>query len=210
MNAHERALSRLLDERNQRPERLAEIDARIRKRFAKKQAVMVLDMCGFSRLSLRYGVIHFLAMIRRMHHLVRPVVEAKGRVVKTDADNMLALFGDVPAAVKAAEQIVTVLADANRALPEDWDVHVGIGIGHGELLVVGGSDMFGEELNLAAKLGEDVAAAGEILLTEAASARIGPRRRQFQRRRVTLGRLKLICYGKPATGTAPAGSPTGR
>ncbi|HEX3308885.1 MAG TPA: hypothetical protein VHS32_21760, partial [Streptosporangiaceae bacterium] len=77
------ALARLLDARNEHPESLAEIDAEIWQRFGRTQAVLVLDMCGFSRLTMRYGITHFLAMIRRLGLLVRPVVAAAGgRVVK--------------------------------------------------------------------------------------------------------------------------------
>ena len=43
-----------------------------------------------------------------------------------------------------------------------------IGVGFGRLLVVGDEDVFGEEVNLASKLGEDVAGPGEVLLTESA------------------------------------------
>src|SRR3954454_23407207 len=91
-------LAHLLDARSEHPESLAEIDAEIWQRFGRTQAVLVLDMCGFSRLTMRYGITHFLAMIRRLGLLVRPVVSAAGgRVVKAEADNLFAVFDDVPA-----------------------------------------------------------------------------------------------------------------
>jgi adenylate cyclase len=77
-----RTLERLLDARNEHPERIPRIDREIRTRFQERHAVMVLDMCGFSRLTLQHGIVHFLAMIRRMHSMVRPIIGgAKGRVV---------------------------------------------------------------------------------------------------------------------------------
>ena len=76
-------LARLLDARNEHPESLAEIDAEIWQRFGRTRAVLVLDMCGFSRLTMRYGITHFLAMIRRLQTIVRPVIAAgDGHVVK--------------------------------------------------------------------------------------------------------------------------------
>jgi class 3 adenylate cyclase len=167
-------LERLLTERNEHPERLAEIDRRIWETFGERRAVWVLDMCGFSRLTVRYGITHFLAMIQRLHQLVRPIViEHGGRVVKTEADNVFAAFPEVGAAVAAARRVQERLATANAFLPEDWDLHASIGIGYGEILVIGDDDFYGNELNLASKLGEDVAGPGEIYLTEAAWHRAG-------------------------------------
>jgi class 3 adenylate cyclase len=167
-------LARLLDERNEHPESLAEIDAEIWRRFGRTRAVLVLDMCGFSRLTMRYGITHFLAMIRRLGTIVRPLIDsAGGVVVKTDADNVFATFDDVPAALSAARAIQSGLDAANVFLPEDWDLHASIGIGYGPLLVVGEDDLFGAEMNVASKLGEDLAGRGEIWLSAAARERLG-------------------------------------
>jgi class 3 adenylate cyclase len=166
-------LARLLDARNEHPESLAEIDAEIWRRFGRTRAVLVLDMCGFSRLTMRYGITHFLAMIRRLQTIVQPVIAAGGgHVVKTEADNVFATFEDVPEALAAARAIQRSLDAANTFLPEDWDLHAAIGIGYGPMLVVGDDDLFGSEMNIASKLGEDVAGRGEILLSSAARERV--------------------------------------
>jgi len=173
MGDDEAELSRLLDARNEHPESLAEIDGEIWRRFGHTRAVLVLDMCGFSRLTMRYGITHFLAMIRRLQTLVRPVIaEGGGRLVKTEADNVFATFDDVPPALATARAIQRSLDAANTYLPEDWDLHAGIGIGYGPILLIGDQDLFGSEMNVASKLGEDVAARGEILLSSAARERI--------------------------------------
>jgi adenylate cyclase len=169
-------LGRLLEARNQHPESLAEIDAEIWRRFGETAAVLVLDMCGFSRLSVRYGITHFLAMIHRLRGIVLPLVAARGgRVVKVDADNVFAVFSEVDAAVGAALAVHQELGRANVFLPADWDLHAAIGIGYGRVLLVGHDDMFGDEVNIASKLGEDVAERGEILLSAAAYAALAAR-----------------------------------
>jgi adenylate cyclase len=166
-------LGHLLDTRNEHPESLAEIDEEIWRRFGRTQAVLVLDMCGFSRLTMRYGITHFLAMIRRLGLLVRPVVAAAGgRVVKAEADNLFAVFDDVPEALAAARAIHERLSAANAFLPDDWDLHAGIGIGYGPVLLVGAGDLFGSEMNVASKLGEDVAERGDVLLSSSARERL--------------------------------------
>ena len=164
-------LNRLLDRRNEHPEQLPAIDAQLTESFERERAIWVLDMCGFSRLTIRHGIIHYLAMIRRMQRTVLPLIEAgHGRLVKTEADNVFATFATVPQALKTARAVHVALARANAVLPEDWDVHVGIGIGYGKLLMIGDDDVYGSEMNLASKLGEDLAEAGDVLLTEAAFA----------------------------------------
>jgi adenylate cyclase len=46
-------------------------------------------------------------------------------------------------------------------------------IGYGRILNIGDEDIFGDEVNLASKLGEDIASKGEILLSSAARAELG-------------------------------------
>ena len=191
------ALDRLLSERNEHPERLEEIDRAIHAAFCETRAVLVLDMCGFSRLTMRHGIAHFLAMIHRLHGLVFPVVaQHGGRVVKTDADNVFATFADAPQAVAAARAIQARLAEANVFLPEDWDLHASLGIGYGPTLLVGDDDLFGNEVNIASKLGEDIAGRGETFLTAAARARVpGETRveqREIQVSAVTVTAFKLL------------------
>lgn len=182
----------MLDARNEHPERIPEVDARVRARFERPHCVMVLDMCGFSRITARHGIIHFLALIRRMQRAVLPIVERHhGRVVRTEADNVFALFETVPRALTAATRMHEALDRINAVLPEDWDVHVGIGIGYGPMLVVGDDDVYGHEMNLASKLGEDTATAGQTLLTEAAAAKAGARRARLVGRRVRVGSMTL-------------------
>ncbi len=203
--ATRRQLERLLDLRNEHPERLAEIDRRITRTFAHERAVLVLDMCGFSRLTIRHGIVHFLAMIRRLHRAMGPVVhQAGGQIVKTEADNVFAVFADVPRAVAAAIALGDELLRQNQVLPEDWDLHLGIGIGHGDVLMVGDQDFYGSEVNIASKLGEDVAAPGEILLTPAAAARV-PKLR-LRRRRQRLSGLDVTYFAlmaAPVTSASP-------
>jgi class 3 adenylate cyclase len=200
------ALEALLGQRNEHPERLAEIDREIWETFGETHALWVLDMCGFSRLTMRYGITHFLAMIHRLHGIVRPiVVRHGGRVVKTEADNVFAVFPTVSAAVAAARDVQDQLATANVFLPDDWDLHASIGVGFGEVLMVEDDDFYGNELNLASKLGEDVAESGETLLTQAAHAQLiaegsAPDAASgvaFTAREIIVSKMTLTAYAMP-------------
>jgi adenylate cyclase len=159
--------------------------------------VLVLDMSGFSRLTQRYGIVHFLAMIDRMQDLVLPVVSAPqygGRLLKLVADNVYAVFPDAPLALDAAREVQRRLDAANVWLPADWDLHACIGIGYGDVLAVGDDEIYGNEMNLASKLGEDVGGGGEILLTAAAFARLPAGEVEAQRLETVVSDLPIAFY----------------
>ena len=164
-------LDRLLGEMIERPEAEAEIAAQIDRDFGEERAVMVLDMSGFARTTQRRGITAFLLMIHQMRRIAEPVVRDNGGlVVKAEADNLFCLFPGAPEAVAAAREIVRLLGSVNLLLPEDRRLHASIGIGYGRILNIDEDDLYGDEVNLASKLGEDIAGRGAILLTEAAKA----------------------------------------
>ncbi len=120
----------LLQARNDYPDQTAAIDQQIQDLFSCTQAIFVLDMSGFSRLTLRHGILHFLGMIRRMRVISEPIVlQFEGRVIKQEADNLFAVFPNVMSAIAASFSILEDLAAVNTGLPDDQDIHVGIGYG---------------------------------------------------------------------------------
>ncbi|MDP8912662.1 MAG: adenylate/guanylate cyclase domain-containing protein [Pseudomonadota bacterium] len=164
-------LDRLLREMVERPEAQDELAAEVHAQFSEIRAVMVLDMSGFSRTTQRCGIVAFLLMIHQMKLLTRPAVESNGGlIVKSEADNLYCLFETVDGAVKASREIVQRLETVNLLLPDERRLYAAIGIGYGSILNVDEEDLFGDEVNLASKLGEDVAERGQILLTTAAQA----------------------------------------
>jgi adenylate cyclase len=193
------SLQNLLQERNEHPERMAEIDAQINAAFRQTHAILVMDMSGFSRTTVRYGIIHFLAMIHRMHAIVKPVIaEYNGTVVKEEADNIFAVFPDVTLAVEAAIDCLKHTAAVNTTLPPEMDIYLCIGIGYGEVLMLEGEDMYGSELNLASKLGEDLAERGEILLTSAAFEKLEGKKEDLERVEFSISGLELVAYKRSA------------
>ena len=170
---HRTTLQDLLSQRNQYPERHAAIDAEIQRHFSQKLAVLVLDMSGFSRLTANHGIIHFLAMVHKMEQAATPAVTGNGgHVVKQEADNLFAVYPTPQMALESALDIRRAMAAMNTVLPEYLAIRVCIGIGYGDTLYLEDQDMFDHEVNLACKLGEDLAKADEILLTAAAHAEL--------------------------------------
>jgi len=62
----------------------------------------------------------------------------------------------------------------NLVTSEDLDIHSSCGIDYGKILIIGHEDCFGEPVNRASKIGEDLAAAGEIFVTKEAMDMIPP------------------------------------
>jgi adenylate cyclase len=166
-----RFMRELLAERNQFPDRAAAIDARLRDRFERTVAVLVLDMCGFSRLTERHGVMHYLAMIAQMTDAATPAVRNNhGTVLKVEADNLFAIFPTAEDALEGALDVFLAFEAVNSVVGPERDIRGSVGIGFGPLMVIDDQDCFGPEMNNACRLGEDLAKGPEILLTPAAVA----------------------------------------
>jgi adenylate cyclase len=166
-------LDRLLAAIIEHPERRDEITKSIEEMFGQEKAVMILDMSGFSQTTQRFGITSFLLMIHQMRRIAEPcVIDQKGLVLKAEADNLFCLFDTVVDAVRASQKITRHLAAANQILPHDHRLYVSIGIGYGVILNIADEDLYGSEVNLAAKLGEDIGAMGDVLLTSAANAHL--------------------------------------
>lgn len=198
---HDRAyLRELLSLRNQEPSLRADIDAAIEAAFVRPVAMLVLDMSGFSRLTARHGVIHFLAMIHRMEQAARPAITANGgEVIKQDADNLIAVFSQPERALEGALDIDRALDAINTTTAPESHLHACIGIGWGSSLIIAGHDLYGHEMNLACKLGEDIAKAGEILLTDAAHATLREAQYRFKARTEQVSSLHITAWQYQAT-----------
>ena len=137
--------------------------------FGAEYAVFVLDMSGFSLLTRKYGIVHYLSMVRRMQMTTEPIVKSYGGLmIKYEADNCFAVFPDPLSAVNAAIAMQHAFRAENLLTSEDLDIHISCGIDYGKILVIGHEDCFGDPVNRASKMGEDLAVAGEILITKEA------------------------------------------
>ena len=63
----------------------------------------------------------------------------------------------------------------NQDRTDEEKILLCVGIGFGEILNIGGEDVFGAEVNAAAKLGEDTAGPWEILVTDSVAKEIRDR-----------------------------------
>jgi len=145
------------------------IDQRIWDLFGEEWSIMFTDLAGFSRQVAKFGIIHFLQVIYEKKKMLLPIVERHdGVLIKVEADSFLILFKKASVALQCAVAMQHACQAANARRSPEEQIILCIGLGHGRLLKIGDDDVFGHEVNLASKLGEDTAEANEILVTPAA------------------------------------------
>ena len=173
------------------------IEAEIWSRFGVDRAILALDMSEFSLSVRRSGILPYVALIRRMQSLTAPIVARhRGEVVKYAADNLIATFDEV------ADALRTAIAINGEIASGDAGFRVSIGIDYGRFILVPG-DCYGDAVNVACKLGEDVADSGEVLLTEAARARLpSPAPFELRRQNASISGLQLDVFVLDAPETA--------
>ena len=157
----------------------------------RKGAILILDQAGFTRILFEDGVERALDLVWRMRRVSIPVLRSfGGEVYKVDADNIYVYFHTVDEAVEAA-------AAAHRALrDEEHPIEASVGIGFGTFLhLPSEDDYFGGEVNLASKLGEDLAGPRETLLTEAAFAALSDSRSEgADEQSISISGMQFRCF----------------
>jgi len=137
-------------------------------------AILAADMVGYSRL-MEADETGTLARLRTHRlELIDPVIaKNKGRIIKTTGDGMLVEFQSVADAVECAAEIQRRMARRNTDVsPARW-IQFRIGINLGDVIVEDG-DIFGDGVNVAARL-QEVAAPNGICVSAAVRDQVGDR-----------------------------------
>ncbi len=139
-------------------------DARVERRLA---AVLAADVAGYSRLMGRDEERTLAGLKAVRSSLVDPTIAAHhGRIVKTTGDGMLAEFASVVDAARCGVEIQRGMAEQNVNVPQDTRIEFRIGIHVGDI-IIDDNDIFGEGVNIAARL-EGIAEAGGICISRQA------------------------------------------
>ena len=108
-------------------------------------------------------------MIHRARLIIEPIIESNGgTLLKFDADNCYAYFEKADDAIRASFDVNAAIFAANDNFDLSEQIYLSVGIDCGRLLLVGDRDFFGDPVNTASKLGEDLAVRAEVLITERA------------------------------------------
>ena len=130
----------------------------------KLAAIVAADVVGYSRLMGR-DESGTLARLRknRSEHFDPVLAKYGGRLVKLTGDGALIEFGSAVDALSAAIEFQQAMAEVNQDQPEETAIVFRIGLHLGDL-IVDGDDLYGDGVNVAARL-EGEAPAGGILIS---------------------------------------------
>jgi adenylate cyclase len=129
-------------------------------------AIFAADVEGYSRLMGANEVETFEALTQRRTILDGLISAHRGRIANTAGDSVLAEFVSAVDAVRCAVEAQAVLAEANANLSPDRHINFRIGVHVGDVMVKGG-DLFGDGVNIAARL-QGLASAGGTCISSAA------------------------------------------
>jgi class 3 adenylate cyclase/TolB-like protein len=137
---------------------------RVQRRLA---AIMAADVVGYSYLMGKdeAGTHARLKTLRRQ--IIGPRIKARrGRIVKLTGDGALVEFASAIEAVTCAIEIQRTMLDYNAEVPEEQRIVFRIGLNVGDLIIEDDRDIFGDGVNVAARL-ETLAPPGGIAISRA-------------------------------------------
>ena len=133
------------------------------KRFTKKKAVLVIEMYEQAEVAHEHGVLPFIDMVLTMkRHCGMAVKHRHGKCVRSIETKII---GQIMALFDRPIDCMRAAIEA-RYRCRDEEFNLSIGAGFSEILDLNACNAFGDAVNMAFKLGEDVAKGGEILITE--------------------------------------------
>ncbi|HOF00065.1 MAG TPA: adenylate/guanylate cyclase domain-containing protein [Spirochaetota bacterium] len=166
-SASKERLDKLIQERLKPGADKSKIDSRIWDLFGEDWAVMFTDLSGFSRGVAEFGIIHFLQIIYESERLFVPLIEENdGILLKIEGDSMMVIFRNVEKAIECSISMQRILVDYNKDKTDTEKILLCVGLGFGKMLRIGDQDVYGAEVNASSKLGEDIAKAWQILVTD--------------------------------------------
>ena len=136
--------------------------------FGVEVAALVIDSVGFTRTTQAKGIVYFLTQLAKSRKITNQVMDKYKPISYTfHVDNCYAFFRDVNLAFNAAIELQKMTQKASIPLIGDEYFGLSIGIGFGRLLKAGSHEhYFGDEMNIASKLGEDTGSRDDILLSD--------------------------------------------
>jgi adenylate cyclase len=130
----------------------------------KLAAILCADVVGFSQLMRRDEAATYDAL-RRLRHGIDPLIADKsGRIVSTAGDGFLAEFASIVDALACAVEMQDLAAELNADRPPERRLDLRIGVNLGDIIIADDNDIYGDGVNIAARL-EMLASPGGICLS---------------------------------------------
>jgi len=138
-------------------------------------AILATDVVGYSRL-MEVDETGTLARLKtvRLEVIDPAITKCRGRIIKTTGDGMLVEFQSVTEALTCAIDFQERMARRNRDMPAARALLFRIGLNLGDVIVEEDGDIFGDGVNVAARL-ETIAEPGGICISAAVRDQVGDR-----------------------------------
>src|SRR5437762_5478048 len=137
----------------------------------KLAAILFADVVGYSRLMGEDETATYDAL-QRLRRAIDPMIAGHaGRIVSTAGDGLLADFGSVVDALSCAVEMQQAARDLNAESPPDRHLQLRIGVNLGDVIVADDHDLYGDGINIAARL-QTLAAPGGICLSHTAHEQV--------------------------------------
>ena len=140
----------------------------------KVAAILAADAVGYTRLMAEDEPATIQALDAARAVFAEHIEANQGRVVDTAGDSVLAVFATTAGAVHAGVAIQASLAEANQPVPEDRRMHFRIGIHLGDIFEKTDGTIYGDGVNVAARL-ESIAQPGAIIVSNVVQAALRDR-----------------------------------
>ncbi len=115
-------------------------------------AILAADVVGYSRLMERDEAGTLATLKSRRAEILQPAVSKHhGRIIKLMGDGVLVEFGSAVNAVACAVELQAAMDGANAGAAEGQRIVLRVGINLGDVMVEG-SDLYGDGVNIAARL----------------------------------------------------------
>lgn len=168
-------------------------------------AIVMVDVVGYSRLMTAHEDETYAAWME-LRRRIEPLYTAHGRIVKSTGDGLLIESSSVVEATRASLRSLEIARSWNDPRPDDDRLQLRIGINLGDVIVDEAGDIYGDGVNVAARL-ESIAHPGGLCLSDAAYQQVNGRLEVAFRDRgeVTLKNLPHpIRVWEPATLPGPS------
>jgi TolB-like protein/class 3 adenylate cyclase/Tfp pilus assembly protein PilF len=129
-------------------------------------AILVADVAGYSRLMAADDAATVSALDAARNVFRSEIESNQGRVIDMAGDSVLAVFEIASGAVKAALAIQSRLAAATAPVPEERRMHFRIGIHLGDIIEKADGTVYGDGVNIAARL-QSLARPSGVTVSEA-------------------------------------------
>ncbi|WP_194459678.1 adenylate/guanylate cyclase domain-containing protein [Bradyrhizobium sp. CCBAU 53421] len=162
----------------------------VRRRLA---AILAADVVGYTRLMEAHEENTHTRLMQLRSEILDPGVTAQnGRIVKNTGDGFLATFDTARDATRCALSLQEALAVNTAAMPADERISFRIGLNAADIIVEE-DDVYGEGVNIAARL-QNYAQAGGVVVSGAVAEQIG---QDLDVSVIDLGDLHLRNMGRP-------------